>query len=287
MSSSISSFKTELKVIGAVLATLLVIEIAMRSIENRLSLDIQHIRAAPNIASNNKGTLALGNSLLREGVDMKQLDDAVSFYPDGTSIQEWAYAYRRFFSDKTKKLILFTGRTHLRDLPPRPTQMGAFYCAISDIPLFFRRKGSTVETDSEFLLARVSSAYAQRMRIQPRVFTAIIPHFQTALREMNARVNATKSDLKIQWHYDDLALLLESSRHTVIVTVPAPAPYELAPEILALAKTHDATVIDIANKIEGISLENFPDGWHLDEEGAQLFTRRLVRELAKQPPFLP
>jgi len=271
-------------VLGAVAAALVVAELGMRLVENKLSTDVAHIRSAPSVAEQIDNTFALGNSLLREGVDLEKLGDIPAYHPDGSSIQEWAYAYRRYFSEKTGRLLLFTGRTHLRDLRPRPTPLGTYYCATADIPQFFKREGSGLEVEAEFLLARFSTAFAQRKRIHPRVFTAIIPHYQTALREMNARRNATRADRDVEWTYHDFDLLLSSAKDAVIITVPTPEPYDLAPEILALAEKHGARLLDIANDVEGLTADHFPDGWHLNAEGRDIFSEHLVRELDALPP---
>lgn len=270
--------------IAVVAASLLAAELGMRAIEDRLSADVAHIRSAPAVAGKVDGTLALGNSLLREGVDLEALGGLPAYHPDGTCIQEWAYGFRRYFAAGTDRLLLFTGRTHLRDLGPRPTPLGRYYCATGDIPTYLRRDGSGLEVMVEFLLARCSTAFAQRKRIHPRVFTAIIPHYQTALREMNARRNATRADRAVAWTYGDLDLLLRSAGETVIVTVPSPEPYDLEPEIVALAERHGATVLDIADDIDGITPAHFPDGWHLDAEGRAIYTAYLARTLSLKSP---
>jgi hypothetical protein len=304
MSSSISSFRTECKVLAAIALALLAVEGLMRLAQASLSVDVRHIVSAPELADGMASqprprVLALGNSLLREGVNAKQLEDestslgltrSVSLYhPDGTSVQEWAFAFRRFFASEAHApdcVLIFTGRTHLRDVPPRPTPLGAFYCSTRDTPRFLNRKGTNLEVASEFLLARASVAYAQRSRIQPRIFTSLIPHFQDMLRDMNVRRISPRTERQEISSYDDLALLLDSvhaiGAFALIITIPAPGSYTLAPEILETAQSHHATVIDLSQS-EGLTTANFPDGWHLDAQGASVFTTRLAHALAGIP----
>ncbi len=306
MSSSISSFRTELKVLAAIAGALLAVEGLMRFAQTSLSVDVRHIVSAPKLASDMVAqtpprVLALGNSLLREGVNAGQLEEEASllgltdsftlYHPDGTSVQEWAFAFRRFFASAQQVpdfVLIFTGRTHLQDTEPRPTPLGAFYCATGDIPRYLSRKGTDLEVAAEFLLARASVAYAQRSRIQPRLFTAIIPHFQDMLRVMNTSPKRGPAKGNRIVSYDDLALLLDSihaeGARAAIITVPAPEAYVISPAILEIAESHDAAVIDLG-QADGLTDANFPDGWHLDTKGASIFTERLVHALVGIPDF--
>ena len=153
MNLSTSSFKTELKVVGAVLLVLLCVEVAMRAAGDRLSIDIAHIRSADEIADRvgaaSQSVLFLGNSLTRDGVDVPLATEHLggaftveAYHPDGSSVNEWSYAYRKYFIESGKApdyLIVGAGRSHLFDSELPADSFGAYYCSNADIPKYFSR----------------------------------------------------------------------------------------------------------------------------------------------------
>lgn len=297
MNSSTSSFRTELKVVASVLLVLLGCEVFMRAAEERLSADIAHIRSGPAISerlrtSSGRSLLLLGNSLTREGIVPGLLvagaDGPLSveaFHPDGSSVNEWAYAFRRYFGRPGAQpdfLIIGAGRSHLFDSELPPDGFGAYYCGWRDLPRYFQRHVHSPDDAAGFLLARYSAAYTNRHRIQPRVFTAIIPHYQGVLRELQAKPRSITGLEEHEVGHRNLAELLDAARsagtRVAVVAIPMPDPYPLPGSTAQVIAAGGGVLID-ARDLDGIHAANFPDAYHLDSAGARVLTEHLITRL--------
>lgn len=294
MNSSISSFRVELRVIACVLAFLGLVEVAMRGLEDRLSIDIAHIRAGGEIADRigrdgKPGVLLLGNSLTRDGIKPAVVERAAgpearveAYHPDGSSVIEWAFAYRKYFLHPGKSpdfLIVGAGRSHLFDSEPRSERFGAYFCGRRDLAGYFRRHVRDLDDAAGFILARASVAYANRERVQPRLLSMLVPHYQETLRLLATRRPAADGAPQALPGHHYLAELLEDARaggtRVAVVAIPMPDPYPLPEETRRVIEEAGAKLID-ARELEGIHPGNFPDGYHLDDAGAELLTRHVI-----------
>src|SRR5690606_4250107 len=102
------------RVLLLVFAALLVVELGVRVIEPRLSLDIRHIQAIPDIVSDvhesaGPSVVFFGNSLTRAGVDLGVMASGLApagverggvaaVYPDDTTILDWIYVYEHYLA---------------------------------------------------------------------------------------------------------------------------------------------------------------------------------------------
>ena len=302
MNSSTSSFKTELKVVASVLAVLLCIELVMRQVQDKLSIDIAHIRSGEQVserlAAGSPSLLLLGNSLTREGVAPADLVagaggdlDVEAYYPDGSSVNEWAYAYRRYFSEPGNHpdyLIIGAGRSHLFDAQLAPDRFGAFFCSENDLPRYFGRHVEDLDDVAGFLIARYSAAYTHRKRIQPRIFSAIIPHYQEVLPELRAKPREVGEQDEGDLEHVNLAELLAVAKgagtRVAVVAIPMPERYPLPDATVRTIGDGGAVLVD-ARDLAGIGQDDFPDNYHLGAEGARKLTAHLVEQL--QPIWWP
>ena len=303
MSSSTSSFRNELKVIACVLLVLAGLEVAMRAGEERLSVDIAHIRSGDEIStrvgdSARPTLLLLGNSLTREGIAPVLLESAAggdllveAYYPDGSSVNEWAYAYRRYFAEPGNApdyLVIGAGRSHLFDSDLPPDRFGAYFCSRQDIPRYFRRHVHDPDDAAGFFLARSSAAYTNRHRVQPRVFSVLVPHYQEVLPRLATRARLpAEVDAREDTHRnlaELLAVAREAGTRVAVVAIPMPEPYPLPDSTRRVISDAGATLID-ARDLPGIEVANFPDNYHLDPAGATIVTEYLVSNL--QPLWWP
>lgn len=300
-----SSFKTEAKVVAVVLLALLACELALRKFETSLSLDLKHIRAIPRLAEDlaqAKGMriLFLGNSFTRVSVDPNVFSTEMKargfnhlavqrVFPDGTQLNEWYHAFKTYFVESGRApdlLVIITGRAHLQDQPIDPHPFGAYFSSRSDVVAFLTDSTKSVDDKMKFLLARYSALSANRHRIEPRVLNLIIPHYQNCVQRINEERLRASADPRRSKEitYSRLEKLLElgekKSIPIVIATVPMSQPYAMDPKISQLVAAHQMTFIE-ASKIEGIDSSNFPDGYHIDQRGAEEYTRRIAAELAK------
>jgi hypothetical protein len=297
MNSSTSSFRTELKVVAGVILVLLGVEVVMRSVEERLSVDIAHIRSGEEIAGRLKssagpGLLLLGNSLTREGIAPELLSSGAggtltveAYHPDGSSVNEWSYAYRRFFDRPGVApdfLIIGAGRSHLFDSDLPPENFGAYYCGSRDLGRYFARHVHDPDDAARFLLARFSVAFTNRRRVQPRLFTAVIPHYQEVLRILQTKPRLITAEVERDLGHRNLAELLKAAgtagTRVAVVAIPMPDPYPLPDSTVRIIRDGGAILID-ARGLDGIQPAHFPDGYHLDPDGATILTEYLITQI--------
>ena len=302
MNSSISSFKTEAKVIATILLMLLVCELVLRKFETALSFDLEHIRAMPQLAANlakSSGTriLFLGNSFTRTAVipnvflmEMRSrgfTNLAVQrAHPDGTRINEWFYTFKTYFLEPhllPDLLVIVTGRAHLQDQLMDPSTMGAYYSERNNVANYLRTEAPTLDAKVEFLLGRYSVAYANRRRIEPRIFSRIIPNYQVCIQQINQERNrSTRRGKTVTYTRLEQFLNLAEAHSipVIIVSVPMFEPYAIDPKITELVASHKMIFIDMQT-IDGVDSSRFPDEYHIDEIGAEKCTRVLAEKFAK------
>jgi len=288
------------RVVLFLLLCVLLAEGGMRIIERRLSKDVDHIRSLPDVARQmrehtGEKILFIGNSLTRCSIVPEIIcehrrksgvtDPAVFlFYPDATNAVNWDYGIRRWFLNAgavPDQVFIGTGPLHLADRAPGDaTRLGAFYVSSDQIQRIMREDLHDWEQRCEFVLARLSILFASRQKVKPRVFGPLIPAYfdmeqwANLQRNPNARDAAPATDTFR--HLDALLQRLRQSNISAhVFTIPQPKPYDLAPEAKRTIEKNGAHLHHLAN-IPGISKAHFKDGYHLDAEGAAIFSRALA-----------
>lgn len=306
MSSSISSFRTELKVVALVLLVLAGSELFVRLRERALSLDVQHIRQIPSIAkkmSSGEGgrVLFLGNSMTRNGVDVPIVEQELRahglaaplrierVYPDATGLAEWYYAFNHYFVAAGRLpdvLIIGFAANDLSDnRPPQPTRLAQYYTGARDVPEVFAHDVKDFEARAEFLLSKLSASYANRTRIRERTLDILIPHYRETAQEINRAQQAMKKKggAPVALTYARLERLgrLAASHgvRVILVAMPQREPYQLDPQLQPTIERTGMIFID-ARAAFGLGSAAFVDEMHLSTDGAAVFSRHLARQLA-------
>ncbi len=321
--------KSEAKVVLAVAAALLAMELVARPFEPRLSLDLAHIRGFDQLAervgkASNGGeeaspVLVLGNSLARNGVDAEVLTEGlrdagmkeprlVFMTADSTDIAQWLYGYRRYLDGPGAKpalVLLFTARSHLSDRRIQgPEAMGAYYVANGDVQSFLREDAGSLDSACSFLLGRVSRLFAARGRVRPLLFYNWVPGYEVAARQINQGLGdgaladeppahgsgeevgevgeVQPGGEKSAQSFHRLERLIETVRESgvklVIVTVPLPEPYRMPEAIREICRKNEVP-ISLVGESAWLPDGRFPDGYHLNPEGAAEFMEALSSEL--------
>lgn len=292
--------KKELFVVGALLAALLGLEICARIFEIRLSKDVAHIRSLPAEAERLREApggalkvLILGNSLARCGVDqavlsqrlrgMTKREVAISvMHPDGSRVEEWHYGYRRYF-DQTGAapdvVLLCSGRLHLVDGLDDLDSVAAFYTSWRDMPDFMGRENLGVGAICQATVARLSALFAHRRRVQPLVFYNAMPRYEPTVN-LIGRVRSLQASGEVEeraLHCENFAGLADTVRlsggQVLLLQVPLPEAYELPSRVLETAQEKGVRVLRADLSVPG---ERFPDGYHMDAQGAAHWTHWLL-----------
>jgi lysophospholipase L1-like esterase len=306
MSSSTSSFRTELKVVALVLLVLAGGELFVRLRERALSLDVQHIRQIPSIAEDmmrgeGKRILFLGNSMTRNGVDARIVQQELSaegltaplrierVYPDATGLAEWYYAFNHYFVSTGRLpdvLIIGFAANDLSDTrPPQAFRLAQYYTDARDVPEVFAHDVKDFEGRAEFLLSDLSVSFANRTRMRERALDILSPHYRESAQEINRAQGAMKKKggAPVTLTYarlERLARLAASHGvHVILVAMPQRESYQLDQQLQPAIERAGMTFID-ARAPDGLDGEGFVDEMHLSTDGAALYSRHLARQLA-------
>jgi len=307
MSSSTSGSRHEWKVVVTVLAVILAAETTLRALDRKLSLDIVHIRQIPTIMQEmmegpRPRLLFLGNSLTRDGIrtdvfleqmhrhGLEPLTVARAF-PDNTQIGEWYYAFRKYAVDAGRipdVLIIDCPTDQLADTAHYSIYgLASWWTSYRDLPEVFRNEVTVFGDRVEFLIAKHSIAFANRRRVNSRVLHALIPHYSTAARQINQVLRRTMQQAVEAEHidvtYHRLERLIRLTRqhhvHLVIAAIPTESTYSIDPQLVELLDARGVTFFDCRDT-PGIDRSHYRDGFHLNEQGAAIYTTCLADRLA-------
>ncbi|MEZ5354634.1 MAG: hypothetical protein R2762_18530 [Bryobacteraceae bacterium] len=294
----------------AIAAVAVLGEYALRSREASLSLDIQHIRRIPAIvnelqASGSPNVLFLGNSLTRHGVQADTVAESLrtagaepthvyEIYPDDTTLTDWHYLYRRYLVERgvhPDVLVVGFVLAQMEDTQAlHAERVGRYFSDLSAAPEMFREDFVSAGDRVGFLLARVSSLYANRERLRDRALHALIPGYAQTAQEVNfsakraAEAKAVRLGPKPAPTYKKLRRFLrmtqESGARTVVVAMPQPEPYEVSPGMVSAVESTGARFLDMRS-LPGISDEDYLDGFHLAPTGARVYSEHLAKLLSR------
>lgn len=288
----------ELRVLAVLLAALLGLEVTTRVFEGRLSKDVNHLRSLPAQAARLRSApadhykvLILGNSLAREGLDQEELKRGLeaavgrpvmlaAMHPDGSRVEEWRYGFRRYFDaagSQPDLLLLCTGRAHLLDGLRDLDTVAAFHVSWRDLPDLVREQQLGVDALCQAAAARVSRLFAHRRRVQPLLFYHGMPRYEPTVNLIQASSQKAARAGGANESVRTLTALLQTCRaagtRVAVLTVPLPAPYDLPDTVKAVLQVEGVPCFDSPPSLPS---ERFPDGYHLDREGAAIWTRALL-----------
>lgn len=251
--------------------------------------------------------LMLGNSMTRHGIDDDAFRRAIQdrslpvellkLFPDNTRISEWAYLYSNFVVDRGKApdmLLIGFGDQQLTDGPSSvPQRLARFYgCGSDDLRTLARFDLHGVEDWSQFAAARLFATCANRDRVQRRILGSLIPGYQLASNELNVRTKASKQGRDTaageapQPTYERLSQLIDQAQRAhvevVLIAMPLQQEYELDPQLVELARARQFTLMDCRHPA-GVTPEMLPDGLHLTQQGAALYSQYLAHWLPLGP----
>lgn len=310
MSSSTSSFRNELKVVCLVLAVLLACELLIRGREDALSLDLRHTKEIPAISqqlseAKENRVLFLGNSMTRYGVNPSVFEDEMRahgvgplrvarVFPDATSVTDWYYAFKHYFIDAGHPpdvlIVGFAGGDLQVEHAVEPARLARYYSSARDIPEVFKEDVRDFDGRFEFLLADVSSSFANRTRVRTRVLDSLIPNYRDSAQQLNRAMKMTdkKNSSNQQPTYRRLEQFINLAKQhgvkVIFVAMPIREPYDLDAQLREKIEAGGMMLLD-CRAIEGLGPNDYADELHLNPDGATLYSRFLARQLAARFPL--
>lgn len=297
---------------GAGLTLLLVLlaitgsELVLRTIDDRLSGNVEHVNKIPDLAnayyqSDHTSLLFLGNSLTNNGIDLTQAREMLSekgmrmsvinkIVPDATAIWAWSCIMENQFLDRgfaPGTVVLGFGWNQLSDQSQiLPTPLGAFYCNTADLKTINEQRTLTSAEIGEFFTARLIRTYAHREAIRNRVLSQLIANYESITQANNRRMRrmSESSDDQVL-SYSVLANLIDqlenrASRLVVMAMPVRDGDFEIDHALKNLLSSKGVELLDYRN-LDEIGYELFLDDMHLNNQGANILTSRLVSDLTK------
>ena len=300
--------REEVKVFAVVVVLLGILEVCQRLYFFHSHAEAALLRDFPAMADRldaQGGTsmILLGNSLTQNGYDMALLKARLvetghgDLHVEKTALSgshpsEWYHILERDFVRRGRPptaIVINMSPSGITDDLPAGYRIGwlAHETDLRDVPAVLFKDLRSVEIGGQYLLARVSMLYATRWDIRTGVLTDVIPHVPEGMKWVNnaelvARAAAReKAGEPPAGTYELFTRMLELARASgvkvILVSMPAREKYRIAPELLDLLRAHEVRLVD--GREAAVPAEGFEDAWHLNPEGAKVFTEFMVRKL--------
>lgn len=296
---------TETRVVFGLLALIALVDVGLRLTDSRLSGNLAHVEAIPDIVSEagdpqRRSLLVLGNSLTNNGVAPNVVTARLSnlavakVTPDATDLWDWQCLLDHQVIEPQNvqfDTVVIGFAWHLLSDQARvdASRLGSLYCELGDLG----RAGGVGLRNSgdigEFLTAKLLRSYALRDTLRNRFFQISVPHYIEFTQVNNAARGGGATEKptaqSAQYTYETflgLVTRLKSEGTRVIaVAMPVRQAYDLDPELRALTERGAFELIDL-RQLPGIEPEHYLDGIHLNTTGQQILSRALAEDLAAE-----
>ena len=253
-------------------------------IEARIATD--HKAALAIRKSGRPTVLVVGNSLMLEGIDYAQLRGslagqayAVRFPIEQTEYLDWYYGLRRLLGEGSQPdlVVLCMSAEHLISSRLRGDYSAFYLFRLRDIPEIRRDVHYDLTKTSGLVLSHFSLFYAGRGPLRVFVLGRTDPAYAAMLQRLAAPQAHFPPDQQIE-HVAEARLTALTdlcSAHGArfaFLLAPGFGPGE-APLVEAGARSH--TDLMIPFHLNELSRGKFRDGFHLNAEGAQMFTDKV------------
>ena len=171
----------------------------------------------------------------------------------------------------------------------QPTRLGGFYTDWADMPFAFQNDLKSFGERSEFVLAKFSSAFRNRNRVQLRVL-ALIPGYKKFSTQINEGLIQKRNDShagnQAPRTFRRLVHLLQmSAGHKtrvamVLMPIQPPRRHEIDVQELTILQAYGVKIIDMRD-LPWIEAEHFRDSIHLTKKGGSRLTQDLAPHLAE------
>lgn len=298
---------TEARVVLALLASIALVDVGLRLTDSRLSGNLAHIEAIPQIVGaagepERESLLVLGNSLTNNGVAPDILSarlphvSLAKVTPDATGLWDWQCLLDHQVverSDVQFDTVVLGFAWHLLSDQSRvdASRLGALYCRAGDLgraeEIGLQGSGDI----GEFVAAKVLRTYALRDTLRNRLFQAAVPNYIEFTQAANvARAGAANdkpapSAATAKYTYQTFTALVERLKiegtRVIVVAMPVRQEYELDAELRSLQDRGMLEIIDL-RRLAGIGPQHYLDGMHLNPAGRQILSHALADHLAAE-----
>jgi len=298
--------KKSISIVVLILLFLVSLELVLRFIQPYLSKDLKHYMQMNSLINKHdkitgKKILFIGNSLTREGIQPQAYKDQsmhiTLINPDDTSISEWSWIFKNMVYDRNnihELNIVFAGG-QLKDKRLQEQNLVSISHIINavDIADVIKFERLTLSDSITLVLAHISAVFSSRERIQRRILD-LLPYYREQSQLINQSLNRDLSLRQVSSQknaYRHLKMLIKLAKekdiHITFIAAPLPKVYSLDNNLINIFNRYKVDFID-GRSIQEIHPSDFSDGYHLNEVGAEKFTRYIIvnQKLNEKPFFI-
>ncbi|MDG2324521.1 MAG: hypothetical protein P8M08_13470, partial [Akkermansiaceae bacterium] len=301
----VTSFRQELKVLAALVCFLAGLELIARMISESLDDDRAHIAQFDELVGElgEKKGAVLGNSLLLHGLDLEQFAQespdfsTIRVTPVSSAVLDWGHLYERYFL-KGEELPehLFVGfvacavtlheagipvqefeANHVDDSKPAELrQLSRHFVSTGSLSQLWERERFDTHQRVQSGLSHVSALIGDQPAHRERVLDYFIDWYRLGLRTNQDWVTGdVESSVERQSSFERMTRFIDmvQAGGTRLWMIPLSQPeyWELNSGLLELIEKKGVGLMD-ARSIPGMTADDFSDGYHLGESGAEKFT---------------
>ncbi|MGJ8696390.1 MAG: hypothetical protein ACSHYF_08725 [Verrucomicrobiaceae bacterium] len=290
---NVTTFRQELKVLAVLAFFLVGLELYSIKIAPTLDTDRAHIHDIPTLTASlppENGTLFLGNSLMKHGLDpdllAAQRPDLpfIKISPVATAALDWEHLHQRYLqSNPPDRLVLGFVAHHLNDSEPvKLRRLARHFATANSLPSLWQNENLNFHQRTQSLLAHTTALIGDQPAHRERILDYFIDWYRLGLRTnqdwVTPKITTSSRSATFQRITRFLDACQANGTQVILVPMPQPEPWPLDPQIPQLIKKYKLTLLD-ARSLPTITPDDFSDGYHLGESGSKKFTHWLAQTL--------
>ena len=294
----VTNFRQELKVLAVLVCFLAGLELIARMISESLDDDRAHIAQFDELVGElgEKKGAVLGNSLLLHGLNLEQFAQespdfsTIRVTPVSSAVLDWGHLYERYFL-KGEELPehLFVGFVahHVDDSEPaKLRRLSRHFVSTGSLSQLWERERFDPHQRVQSGLSHVSALIGDQPAHRERVLDYFIDWYRLGLRTNQDWVTGeVESSVERQSSFERMTRFIDmvqaGGTRLWIIPLSQPEYWELNSGLLELIEKKGIGLMD-ARSIPGMTADDFSDGYHLGESGAEKFTKWFAKEISEK-----
>jgi len=253
------------------------------------------LKVRPSRPGDPPSVLLVGNSLLLHGIEMERFRSLTStrmrLYPlllEATGYHDWLYGLRRLFHDGARPQVVVVGigvNYFLKD-GVRPDYVPMLMVDTRDTLTLASDMHLDRTATADLLLSHASTFWDTRSAVRTQILSHVVPHLEELFAFLTPKPgvpDGSEFEATAVSRLAKLRELCEANGAKLIFLVPPTLASEKA--VVEIEQAAHTAGVDISVPIDpaGLSAKFYrPDGMHLNNDGAVLFTSALAKDLPEK-----
>jgi hypothetical protein len=294
----VTSFRQELKTLAVLVCFLAGLELIARMVSESLDDDRAHIAQFDELVGElgEKKGAVLGNSLLLHGLNLEQFAQespdfsTIRVTPVSSAVLDWGHLYERYFlrgEELPEHLFVGFVAHHVDDSEPaKLRRLSRHFVSTGSLSQLWERERFDPHQRAQSGLSHVSALIGDQPAHRERVLDYFIDWYRLGLRTNQDWVTGeVESSVERQSSFERMTRFVDmvqaGGTRLWIIPMSQPAYWELNSGLLELIEKKGVGLMD-ARSIPGMTADDFSDGYHLGESGAEKFTKWFAKEISEK-----